>query len=92
LGTLSRLRLLAALAVTISTPLSRVSAQELSCSFASLRYIPGKDSAASRIIPAQLKDSSAERTYWLEGALIGGVPVALLGTALARWESPLALL
>jgi hypothetical protein len=75
----------AALVLMGSASLSPLEAQELSRSLASLSYIAAEDTAAPRIAPIELGDSTHPRTYWLEGALIAGVPLALLGAGMAGW-------
>jgi hypothetical protein len=81
----STLLIIAAIALMGSPPLSRLEAQELPRSFASLRYAPAEAGATPRMIPTELGDSTLPRTYWLEGALIAGIPLALLGVAFAEW-------
>jgi hypothetical protein len=82
----SILLIVAAIALMGSPPPSRLEAQELPRSLASLRYVPAHDSSAHRMIPMEVGDSTTlPRTYWLEGALIVGIPFALLGVAFAGW-------
>jgi hypothetical protein len=75
----------AALALMGSASLSPLEAQELPRSLASLSYIAAEDTAAPFIAPIELGDSTPPRTYWLEGALVAGVPFALLGAGAAGW-------
>jgi hypothetical protein len=80
-----RLRaLVVALAVACVAPLTRVDAQEL------LRFTQHQSTSmaraeigdAHRIPPVELGDSTKHpRTYWLEGALLGGISLGLLGAA-----------
>jgi hypothetical protein len=75
----------AALALMGSASLSPLESRELPRSLARLSYIAAEDSAAPRIAPIELGDSTPPRTYWLEGALIAGIPLALLGAGMAGW-------
>jgi hypothetical protein len=68
-----------------SASLHQLEAQELPRSLASLSYITAEDTAAPLIAPIELGDSTRPRTYWLEGALIAAVPLALLGAGMAGW-------
>jgi hypothetical protein len=62
-----------------------LAAQQLPQSFTSLRYASARDSAPGRLIQLELNRSEESPNYWAEGALIGGIPFALLGAGLAGW-------
>jgi hypothetical protein len=71
-------KVFAALALMAAAPVSALKAQELPRSLPSLRYAIADDTAAPRIPPIELGDSTYPRTYWLEGALVGGTFAAIL--------------
>ena len=77
------MRLLVSLALVGAASISPALAQELPRTLSSLRYVPAQDRVAPRIIDIEVGDSTYPRTYWLEGALIVGVPFALLGALFA---------
>jgi hypothetical protein len=66
-----------------SATLPRLQAQELPPSFASMRYAPALDTARQRTSMELSDTTSIPKTYWLEGALVGGTVLGLLGGALA---------
>jgi hypothetical protein len=67
-----------AVALVLANGLSpdRLHGQELSPSFSSLQYTAS--------LPPELGDTARKypRTYWLEGALLTGIPLGILGAAL----------
>jgi hypothetical protein len=69
--------------VIASVPLHALQAQELPPSLSNLGYTAKLDVTPHPPLRLELGDSTKyPRTYWLEGALIGGIPLALLGAAL----------
>jgi hypothetical protein len=77
------LRVAAALGLMGLAAITPLQAQELPRSFTSLRYVETGDTATPFPPPIELADSTGERTYWLEGALIGGTIVGVLLAAFA---------
>jgi hypothetical protein len=66
------------------SPLQRLRAQALPPSLSNLEYNGNLDVTPTQLSPrAELGDSNKyPRTYWLEGALLAGIPLSLLGAAL----------
>jgi hypothetical protein len=62
---------------------SSLQAQQLPPAFAELLSLASLDSAPSLILPIDVADSTRPRTYWLEGALVGGAAVGVLLAAFA---------
>ena len=65
-------------------PLNRLRAQELSLPLSDLQHTTDFDVTPTPLgLRSEVSDSTKyPRTYWLEGALIGGIPLALLGVTL----------
>ena len=73
---------LAALLLTGLAPIHRLRGQALPVSFADLQYSARLD--ATPLAALALGDSTKyPKTYWLEGALIGAIPLSLLAGTLA---------
>jgi hypothetical protein len=75
----------AALVLANVSPLYRLQGQELSPSLSSLQYTASLYVAPIPATPRlQLGDTAKKypRTYWLEGALLTGIPLGILGAAL----------
>jgi hypothetical protein len=77
------MRAVAVLALLDLSPRFALHAQELPRPFATLNYAGSQTTPAPLTASVELSDSTLPRTYWLEGALIGGAVVALLGVSLA---------
>jgi F0F1-type ATP synthase membrane subunit c/vacuolar-type H+-ATPase subunit K len=75
--------LVLALPMVIGSSVGRLDAQQLSPSLSNLEYTahPGTTTVHPRL---ELGDTAKKypRTYWLEGALLAGIPLGLLGAAL----------
>jgi hypothetical protein len=76
--------LVGVLALGSVLPVEWLRAQALPTSLSDLQYRTNFEVSAARLGHSlDVSDSTKHpRTYWLEGALIGGIPLALLGAAL----------
>jgi hypothetical protein len=74
-----------ALAFIGGAVLSPLNAQALPRSFASLSYAPAGNIAAPHLVRLELDDSTRRipKTYWMEGALIGGTVAGIFLASLA---------
>lgn len=73
-----------ALAIGSATPVDSIWAQALPTSLSDLQYRPTFEATATPLGAGREPGDSTNypRTYWLEGALIGGIPLAILGAVL----------